>query len=480
MTTDGLPSGLPGWLIAGRSAEHWPQAGFKLEDNVCLRVCSLVQVLSSSRSGLGDALWDFDQRLFGSWCKRQQRSGSMSLATNFGYVLPGACLQTFGPHDARACFQGSQKPSNSMQWASAGLCWSLLWRRLADLWDAIGWLERLRLRLCSKHLAWPSHIPRCQTYPGLSLLCWPATPCSSFTVMCRHQSARLPENGYLGPEDPYQFVKDGNSLMECSALVYFVCYLLSIHVTLEQPTTSVMSLCASLKGVLHQCREVQGVHGSLQWAYSETTRTVVDLPMHRWLGNRPSRHAWGWKPGASLSVWVHWTQGWIFCSRAKHIHRNLAELLLRFVRENGLEPDLNLVWVLSVCVRSAKRAVLSHTRVWDEKGNCSKCTCHFQWRASKVLEFKPLHSLALILFKMSLVLLRWCLDFGLTQIQRMLSSFSLCCGQLLDTTDTTLCTMCPRPIKTRSFVTHRKFTVNPPVSEWVNHIHVHYHWDILL
>lgn len=81
-------------------------------------------------------------------------------------------------------------------------------------------------------------------------LCWLATPCSSFTVMCRHQSARLPENGYLGPEDPYQFVKDGNALMECSALVYFVCYLLSIHVTLEQPTTSVMSLCASLKGVL--------------------------------------------------------------------------------------------------------------------------------------------------------------------------------------------------------------------------------------
>ena len=84
-------------------------------------------------------------------------------------------------------------------------------------------------------------------------LCWLATPCSSFTVLCRCQSRRMPENGYLGEADGYNFVKTGNYLMEISSLIYFLCYLLSIWVALEQPQNSCMMDCASLKGVALYC-----------------------------------------------------------------------------------------------------------------------------------------------------------------------------------------------------------------------------------
>ena len=53
----------------------------------------------------------------------------------------------------------------------------------------------------------------------------------------------------IGEEDGYNFVKIGNYLLEVSSLLYFVCYMLSIWATLEQPRNSCMMDCASLKAV---------------------------------------------------------------------------------------------------------------------------------------------------------------------------------------------------------------------------------------
>ena len=88
-------------------------------------------------------------------------------------------------------------------------------------------------------------------------LVWLGTPCSSFTVLCRYQSRRTALNSFLGEEDGYSFVKVGNYLMECSALIYFLCYLLSIWVTLEQPKNSCMLDCPSLKGVAYYTRAIR-------------------------------------------------------------------------------------------------------------------------------------------------------------------------------------------------------------------------------
>ena len=85
-------------------------------------------------------------------------------------------------------------------------------------------------------------------------LCWLGTPCSSFTVLCRCQSRRLPENGFLGEADGYDFVKTGNYLMEITSLIFFLCYLLSVWVAIEQPKSSCMMECASLKGVAYYCQ----------------------------------------------------------------------------------------------------------------------------------------------------------------------------------------------------------------------------------
>lgn len=81
-------------------------------------------------------------------------------------------------------------------------------------------------------------------------LCWLATPCSSFTVLCRAQSQRDETNHWLGPDNPYEFVTVGNWLAEISSLICFLSYLLSLRFVIEQPTTSCMFQTPSLRGVL--------------------------------------------------------------------------------------------------------------------------------------------------------------------------------------------------------------------------------------
>ena len=52
-------------------------------------------------------------------------------------------------------------------------------------------------------------------------MCWLATPCSSFTVLCRAQSRRMASNSFLGEANCFEFVQSGNFLLEVSSLIFF-------------------------------------------------------------------------------------------------------------------------------------------------------------------------------------------------------------------------------------------------------------------
>ena len=79
-------------------------------------------------------------------------------------------------------------------------------------------------------------------------LVWIATQCSSWVVLCRHQSQRCEANGFLGCQRP--FVVLGNNLMMISCILFWVAHLVGLHVVLEQPSSSVMPLCRPMRTVL--------------------------------------------------------------------------------------------------------------------------------------------------------------------------------------------------------------------------------------
>ena len=89
-------------------------------------------------------------------------------------------------------------------------------------------------------------------------LVWLGTPCSSFVVLCRCQSMRNASNEWLG-DSGRGFVQIGNALAEVSALVFFLCYALSVWVVLEQPQSSCLPKMPSMNGVLHYCRAMRFV-----------------------------------------------------------------------------------------------------------------------------------------------------------------------------------------------------------------------------
>ena len=80
-------------------------------------------------------------------------------------------------------------------------------------------------------------------------LFWLATKCSSWVVLCRYQSNRYPDNGFLGDESR-AFVRQGNCLMEVSALLYLLAHMVGLLPVLEQPTSSVMPDCPIMSAVL--------------------------------------------------------------------------------------------------------------------------------------------------------------------------------------------------------------------------------------
>ena len=80
-------------------------------------------------------------------------------------------------------------------------------------------------------------------------LAWFRIQCSSFVQICVSVSCRGLDNDWLGGEDK-DFVRAGNLVMILSALLMLVAHLLKVEVLLEQPVTSVMPLCPTMKNVL--------------------------------------------------------------------------------------------------------------------------------------------------------------------------------------------------------------------------------------
>ncbi len=83
-------------------------------------------------------------------------------------------------------------------------------------------------------------------------LVWLATQCSSFVALCKAQSQRRSDNQWLGNEGR-DFVRVGNQQMLVASLLYFVSFLLSNLVVLEQPVNSVMPRAQPMAGVLQYC-----------------------------------------------------------------------------------------------------------------------------------------------------------------------------------------------------------------------------------
>lgn len=81
-------------------------------------------------------------------------------------------------------------------------------------------------------------------------LIWFGTPCSSWSIICLVWSRRYEENFFLGDES-FEFVRIGNRLMDFTALLYLLSFVISTFVVLEQPRDSVLPKCTSMKLVLN-------------------------------------------------------------------------------------------------------------------------------------------------------------------------------------------------------------------------------------
>ena len=74
---------------------------------------------------------------------------------------------------------------------------------------------------------------------------WMATKCSSFVSLCQCQAQRLPDNDFLG-DCSKQFARDGIALMDVTALLYLLAFLVGNVAVVEKPRGSTLPLCANL------------------------------------------------------------------------------------------------------------------------------------------------------------------------------------------------------------------------------------------
>ena len=80
---------------------------------------------------------------------------------------------------------------------------------------------------------------------------WFGIQCSSFVPSCVSVSCRGPDNGWLGDEGK-EFARSGNLIMVLSsALLMLVAHVLKAEASAEQPVTSALSLCLTMKNVLN-------------------------------------------------------------------------------------------------------------------------------------------------------------------------------------------------------------------------------------
>ena len=78
---------------------------------------------------------------------------------------------------------------------------------------------------------------------------WLGTQCSSWVILCRKQSRRRTSNGFWGDE-ARAFVRDGNTQMVISSLLFFLASVLDNEPVMEQPANSCMPRARPLSTVL--------------------------------------------------------------------------------------------------------------------------------------------------------------------------------------------------------------------------------------
>ena len=137
-------------------------------------------------------------------------------------------------------------------------------------------------------------------------MCWLATPCSSFTVLCRAQSKRMASNSFLGEANCYEYVKNGNFLLEISALIFFF-VLLIVSLGDIGATQKFVYACLPIfkrSSVFHPGNPLQDIYGRFFWAIRKTFAAAVNLVRHQRTGKRKAIYFF-WAPGDPLGERVH-------------------------------------------------------------------------------------------------------------------------------------------------------------------------------
>ena len=114
-------------------------------------------------------------------------------------------------------------------------------------------------------------------------LAWFGTTCSPFVSLCKAQSKRRADNGYLG-DTSRRFVVIGNLQMQVTSLLMFLSWLFGNVPVLEQPLNSVMPLCEPLKGTLSYIK----AHKIVTW--------------HGAFGGGSHKPLQLWTPGAAMTA----------------------------------------------------------------------------------------------------------------------------------------------------------------------------------
>ena len=126
----------------------------------------------------------------------------------------------------------------------------------------------------------------CCTAP--SALTWFGTQCSSFVLLCHTQAQRLPSNGFWG-DTGRDFIQEGNHVMDVTAMLFFISFLLLNVPVLEQPWNSVLPKVSSLALVLRltQAQQVKtygaafGTDSLKPWQLWSSAQAVESLARSR-------------------------------------------------------------------------------------------------------------------------------------------------------------------------------------------------------